>query len=60
MLVLVLVPSPIPKSVMLLSVPLAGEPEREAELRSRRASLEATTVEYGYLRMIRRGTWICC
>lgn len=55
-LVLVPVPTPIAKPVMLLSVPLAGEPEREAEFRSRRASLAATTVERQYLQMIRRGT----
>ncbi|KAI1112088.1 hypothetical protein F5Y14DRAFT_453377 [Nemania sp. NC0429] len=61
LLVLVPVSTPIPESVMLLlSAPLAGEPEREAEFRSRRASLETTTVECQYLRTVRRGTWIRC
>lgn len=48
------VPVPVPRSMsiprsrmlVLLSVPLAGEPERETDLCSRRASLVPTNVEF--------------
>ncbi len=55
-----LAPTPIPKSVLQLSVPLAGEPERETDFRSCCASLEPTAKEFQGLRVIRYGTPFRC